>query len=276
MKEMAAFIDTQSGGPGKGWLQIVYTPEQARQVIGENRLAVVLGVEVDSLGNWRNYDDLDKLSHGGLNQARMLIAQELDWLHELGVRQITPIHLTNNTFGGTAIYMRFLEMANLFVTGERWSVEDRWETGVRYRLDQDSNDAVDDVERTVVVSGRHLRAMHRRTLLDHIPGIRDLYEALEAPRIAGGHANTRGLNRYGEILLEEMMARGMIIDVDHMSEKATDAALALAETHHYPVICSHAWFRDLLFSAQVEFDTVKHEHYRILPVIFRRRTCACF
>ena len=30
-----------------------------------------------------------------------------------------------------------------------------------------------------------------------------------------------------EKLIEEMMARGMMIDVDHMSEKATDAALAL-------------------------------------------------
>jgi microsomal dipeptidase-like Zn-dependent dipeptidase len=261
MKEMAAFIDSQSGGPGKGWLQIVYSPEQARQVISENRLAVVLGMEVDSLGNWRNFDDLDKLCHGDLNQARMLIAQELDWLYDLGIRQITPIHLTNNAFGGTAIYMRFLEMLNLFVTGEPWSVEDRWDTGVRYRLDQDSNDAVDDIERTVVVSGHHLRPMHRRTLLDHIPGIRDLYQALEAPKVSGGHANARGLNHYGEVLLEELMARGMIIDVDHMSEKATDAALALAESNHYPMICSHAWFRDLLFSAHVEFDTVKHEHY---------------
>ena len=60
----------------------------------------------------------------------------------------------------------------------------------------------------------------------------------------------RGLNHYGRILLEEMMARGIIIDVDHMSEKATDAALAMAEEHHYPVICSHSWFRDLLYSAQ--------------------------
>ena len=51
-------------------------------------------------------------------------------------------------------------------------------------------------------------------------------------RLRGGHANTRGLNRYGEVLLEEMMARGMIIDVDHMSEKATDAALTMAEEHH--------------------------------------------
>ena len=27
------------------------------------------------------------------------------------------------------------------------------------------------------------------------------------------------------------MKRGMIIDIDHMSEKATDAALTLAEAH---------------------------------------------
>jgi microsomal dipeptidase-like Zn-dependent dipeptidase len=261
MKEMTAYIDAQSGGPGKGWMQIVYTPEQARQVIGENKLAVVLGVEVDSLGNWRNFDDLDKQCHGDINQARQLISQELDWLYGLGIRQITPIHLTNNAFGGTAIYLRFLEMANIFVTGDPWTVEDRWETGVRYRLDQDTSDAVDDLERTVVVSGRHLRGMHRRTLLDHIPGIRDLYEAFDAPKIRGGHANARGLNHYGEILLEELMAHGIIIDFDHMSEKTTDSALAIAEAHQYPVICSHAWFRDLLFSAQLEFDPVRHEHY---------------
>jgi len=261
MKEMAAFIDAQSGGPGKGWLQIVYSPEQARQVIGENRLAVILGVEVDSLGNWRNFDDLDKLCHSDIDQARVLIAQELDWLHGLGIRQITPIHLTNNAFGGTAIYLRFLEVSNIFVTGERWSVEDRWETGVRYRLDKDGEDAFDDFERTVAVSGRRLRGMHRSTLIDHIPGIRDLYEAIEAPKVPGGHANIRGLNCYGEVLLEELMKRGMIIDVDHMSEKTTDAALAIAEAHHYPVICSHTWFRDLLFSGQEEFDGVKHERY---------------
>ncbi len=261
MKEMAAFVNAQSGGPGKGWLQIVYSPEEARQVISHNQLAVILGVEVDSLGNWRRVEDLEKLCRGDLNLAREVIGQELDWLHGLGVRQITPIHLINNAFGGTAIYLRFLETVNLFVTGERWSVEDAWKTGVRYRLDHDGADLVDDAERTVAVSGRHLRAMHRRTLLDHIPGVRDLFEAVEAPRVRGGHANTRGLNQYGRILLEEMMKRGMIIDVDHMSEKTTDAALTLAEENSYPVICSHTWFRDLLFSAQIEFDPRRHEHY---------------
>jgi microsomal dipeptidase-like Zn-dependent dipeptidase len=261
MKAMAAFIDTQGGGPGKGWLQIVYTPEEARKVVGQNRLAVILGVEVDSLGNWRRVEDLEKLCRGDLKLAREVIGQELDWLYGLGVRQITPIHLINNAFGGTAIYLRFLETVNLFVTGERWSVEDAWETGVRYRLDHDGADLVDDAERTVAVSGRHVRAMHRRTLLDHIPGVRDMYEAILAPRIRGGHANTKGLNQYGEILLEEMMKRGIIIDVDHMSEKSTETALTMAEQNSYPVICSHTWFRDLLFSGQIEFDPKKREHY---------------
>jgi hypothetical protein len=46
-----------------------------------------------------------------------------------------------------------------------------------------------------------------------------------------------------------------------MSEKTTDAALTLAEKRDYPVICSHTWFRDLLFSADEEFDHVRHESY---------------
>ena len=261
MKEMEAFVEKQSGGPGHGWLQIVYSPEEARKVIGENRLAVTLGVEVNSLGNWRNFDDLEKQCRGDLQKARELIGKELDWLYGLGVRQITPIHLTNNAFGGTAIYLRFLETVNVFVTGERWSVDDAWDTGVRYRLDHDGVDLIDEIERTIAVSGRRLRAMHRRTLLDHIPGIRDMYEAVEAPKTGGGHANVRGLNKYGRILLDEMMKRGIIIDVDHMSEKSTDEALTIAEQHHYPVICSHAWFRDLLYSASTEFHSQEQDQY---------------
>ena len=53
----------------------------------------------------------------------------------------------------------------------------------------------------------------------------------------------------------------MIIDVDHMSEKATETALALAETYRYPVICSHTWFRDLLYSADVEYAEDQQELY---------------
>ena len=253
MKKMAAWVEEQAGGPGRGWLQIVYSPEEARQVIGENRLAIVLGVEVDSLGNWRRQEDLEQLSGGDPDEARRIIGDELDWLYGLGIRQITPIHLTNNAFGGTAIYMRFLETVNMFVTGERWEVEDRWDTGVRYRLDHDDEDLTEDVARAVAVMGRK-RTINRKSLVDHIPGIGGLFEALRAPSLRGGHANVRGLSPFGVILIEELMARGMLIDVDHMSEKSLDAALAMAEAIDYPVMCSHTWFRDLLYSSDADMD----------------------
>ena len=265
MKRFVVDLDQQAGGPGQGWLQIAYSADEARTIVKANKLAVVLGVEVDSLGNWRRLEDLEKECDGDLDRARLLIGQELDWLHDLGIRQITPIHLTDNAFGGTAVYLRILDILNVFVTGRHYEVENGFNTGVRYRLDHDGDDVFDDVERAVVASGESLSpskpVVTRQALIHQVPAVRDLFEAIEEPKVGGGHANTRGLNQYGLILLQEMMRRGMIIDIDHMSQKATDAALDLAEHHEYPVISSHCWFRDLAFSSDVEFDRRDPQHY---------------
>src|SRR5690606_33752610 len=45
MRELEAYIDGLSGGPGKGWFRIVRSSAEAREVIEKGRLAVVLGVE---------------------------------------------------------------------------------------------------------------------------------------------------------------------------------------------------------------------------------------
>lgn len=257
MKEMVQWLDGQAGGVGQGWMQIAYTPEDARRIIAENKLAIVLGVEVDSLGNWRKAGDIERESGGDLEKARQMIAAELDWLYGMGVRQITPVHLTNNAFGGTAIYMRFLEISNRFVTGEGYEVEDARDSGIRYRLDRDGADAVDSAERTAAMAKARIpsaRGMNHGSLIDHVPGVRDVVMATEAPKDLGAHANQRTLNLFGQMLLEEMMKRGMLIDIDHMSQKTLDAALDLAEAHGYPVMSSHAWFRDLQFFSVQEFE----------------------
>ena len=80
MKAMAEWVEQHDGGPGRAWMQIVYSPEEARQVIAENRMAVVLGVEVDSLGNWRRPEDLEELSGGDIDKARAIIRDEIEWL----------------------------------------------------------------------------------------------------------------------------------------------------------------------------------------------------
>jgi microsomal dipeptidase-like Zn-dependent dipeptidase len=263
MKKMVQFIDESCGGPGKGWMQIVYSPADARRIISENRLAIVLGVEVDSLGNWRRLEDLDQAAQADLEQARRLIAAELDWLCDLGVRQITPIHLTDNAFGGTAIYMRFLEVLNVIVTGRHYETEDGWDSGIRYRLEYDGG-LVGGVQRAVAGSGPKLSpqpAMNRRSLMYDMRGAGEMGKST-APALQGrSHANVRGLSVYGVILLEEMRARGMIIDVDHMSQKSLDTTLGLMESVDYPVICSHTWFRDLAFTGTEEFDPDRPERY---------------
>jgi microsomal dipeptidase-like Zn-dependent dipeptidase len=88
-KQMEAYIDEQNGGPGQGWYRIVYSPQQARDVINAGKLAVVLGVEVDNLFGHRSHSPAEILT-------------QVERYYALGVRHIFPIHFANNAFGGTA------------------------------------------------------------------------------------------------------------------------------------------------------------------------------
>lgn len=59
MKATVADLDRMAGGPGQGWMQMAYTADEARAIVKANKLAVILGMEVDSLGNWRRLEDLE-------------------------------------------------------------------------------------------------------------------------------------------------------------------------------------------------------------------------
>jgi microsomal dipeptidase-like Zn-dependent dipeptidase len=96
------------------FIEVAYTPADARRIIGANKLAVVLGVEVDSLGNWGRESDVadDEEVRGYLRH-----------LHDdLGVRHIFPIHLANNAFGGTAVYNELFNVLNQHLRGEYLTV----------------------------------------------------------------------------------------------------------------------------------------------------------
>ena len=45
MREFEDYIDAQYGGPGAGWYRIVTNPFEARKVINQGKLAVVMGIE---------------------------------------------------------------------------------------------------------------------------------------------------------------------------------------------------------------------------------------
>jgi microsomal dipeptidase-like Zn-dependent dipeptidase len=91
-KDMEASIDQQSGGAGRGWFRIAYTPQQARQIILDGKLAVVLGIEVDKLFNC------------GMGQCdSATVSTKLAEYYNKGVRHLYPVHFADNAFGGYAL-----------------------------------------------------------------------------------------------------------------------------------------------------------------------------
>ena len=57
--------------------------------------------------------------------------------------------------------------------------------------------------------------------------------------------NTRGLTPAGTSLLNKLMDRGMMIDIDHMSAKGIDETLTLAEQRQYPLFVGHGLFNEV-------------------------------
>jgi microsomal dipeptidase-like Zn-dependent dipeptidase len=71
---------------GSGWYRIAYSPQQARQIIRDGKMAVVLGIEVDSLFNC-------KFGRPCLKEYR---EEQLRKYYNLGVRHLFPIHHYDN------------------------------------------------------------------------------------------------------------------------------------------------------------------------------------
>lgn len=89
-----SFVDAQCGHPGCGWFRIVTSPADARRVMSDGKLAVVLGIEVD------NPIDCDRNNAGCTPDA---IRQRLDDAYACGIRHMFPIHFRTNAFGGGAL-----------------------------------------------------------------------------------------------------------------------------------------------------------------------------
>ncbi len=212
--ELQDFIDAQAGGPGRGWFRVVRSPAEARQVIAGGKLAVILGVETSEPFGCRQ-------TLGVPHCTRAQIDRGLDEMYALGVRSMFVCHKYDNALCG----VRFdsgtqgviVNLGNFLSTGRFWTA--RTCTGPEH-------------DNTIEKAGAIPPPLDR--LLPRGVGL-PLYPP--AP-----HCNTRGLTGLGEHMIRGMMARGMIVEIDHMSVKAADQALDLLEAEGYAgVVSSHSW-----------------------------------
>ncbi|HQR36135.1 MAG TPA: membrane dipeptidase, partial [Blastocatellia bacterium] len=203
------------------WMEVALTPDDAKRIITGNKLAVVLAVEVEALGNWVRESDC----------SNEQVSMELRRLFGMGVRMITPIHLINNAFGGTEIKGEVFNILNRFMRGEGdyFEVESGLAEGIEFRLGEEGEEDLVKWFKGVgnVISGK------------------GFYQPPAYDQTMPGHINKRGLTDRGKFLVEEMMRLGMLIDVDHMSTKSINDTLTIAERYRYPVVSTHTSFRDL-------------------------------
>lgn len=214
----------------KDFMEIARSPADLRRIVGAGKLAVVLGVELDAIGNFHK-----------IKPTQAQIAAELDRLRTKGVRYIFPVHLIDNPFGGTAIYENLFNTSNYREFGSFWSV--RCHSNGPY---PSSVPLENRIQHKVVHQGYDAAIHFVKTVKLGIDANR--YPSPPPTCSPGvGHANARGLTPEGEIAIREMMKRGMLIDVDHMSELTMDRAIAIAESipgGGYPVVAGHTNIRN--------------------------------
>jgi microsomal dipeptidase-like Zn-dependent dipeptidase len=229
IRQLENYIDAQWGGPGKGWFRIVTSPFEARRVINEGKLAVVLGIEVSQLFNCNVYNDVPQC---GVDD----VDRQLEEFHALGIRDMELINKFDNAFGGVA--------GDAGITGVVVNAGNKLETGKFWQLQPCSGH--------VHADGTIHEHVHDRTPFS-LPGIaRDsligngllalLPPGLLPVYTEGPQCNARGLTPLGEHLVRRMIEKRMIIDPDHLSVAARNGVLALLEAAGYSgVVSSHSW-----------------------------------
>lgn len=214
---MQDYVDAQSGGAGKGWFRIATTPAQVRAIAAQGKLAVVVGVENSELFGCREINDAPQCTRADIDAG-------LDELRAMGVSGLYPVHKFDNAFGGTrfdsGVTGAAVNVGNLLSTGHWWQA-----TSCAGPSDNEQPLVSDDFAELLKLGPLNLPA---GTLLPVYP--------------SGQICNTRGLTGLGRYLIEQVMARGMIIHIDHMGVKTAQAVLDMAEAAGYPGVASvHTW-----------------------------------
>lgn len=234
--DMQDYVDAQEGGPGKGWFRIVKSPEEARVVINDGKLAVIPGVEFANIFNCKLVFNPDGSETSGCDKAE--IDRQIDVLYRLGVRQLYPFHDVNSSLGGTGIFSPLTMNLIGF-----WGTHQFWKT-------KDCPD-VPYLSQNTPYKGNN--GYQGGALMTTVPGIGNDPITSLLIQVANGslglplypadrrQCNARGLTELGRYALQQIMKKKFIIDIDHASLdiKQDIIEMAKAQSPQYPLNSLH-------------------------------------
>src|SRR5690606_20074516 len=108
----------------KDFMEIAYSAADVRRIVGNNKLAVILGMEVDKIGNF---------GKPGVTTNANTVRAEIRRLYAKGIRYAFPIHLIDNSFGGAAVYSMLFNFANKHGNGYHYRVTSSKDPKLKYR-----------------------------------------------------------------------------------------------------------------------------------------------
>jgi microsomal dipeptidase-like Zn-dependent dipeptidase len=217
LRALQSYVDAQSGGPRKGWFRLVYSPRQARRAIKRGQMAVLIGVESSDLFGCSEYRGEPQCTRADVDRGIRLFKR---W----GIRSLFVAHWVNNAFAGAALEGGaqgiFINAMNALQTGRYFQTEPCPEPGQGEE---------------VFFSLALVEAFQPA-----FPALAPLFGLGAAPVYPPGRqCNSKGLTDLGEYLIKRLIENHMLIEVDHLSEKARLQVLAIAEGEHYPLVSSH-------------------------------------
>ncbi len=194
-----------------GFMEIALSAADARRIVSQGKMAVVLGLEFDTL----TPREIERL------------------VDEDGVRFVTPIHFVDNEIGGSAAYEVMFSLLNgvIGVNGQPQSFAEQ--PTLDFFLGNEFGESQD------TINGLTRSALGWSPIGEDCPPT-----ARSAGRLGcSGRGNARGLQPAGAALIDRLMRRGVMVDLAHMSARSQDEALTRAETLRMPVFNSHTGMR---------------------------------
>jgi microsomal dipeptidase-like Zn-dependent dipeptidase len=251
------------------FMEIAYSPAELRDIVRRNKLAVVLGTEIDNPG------DLYRMLLPGYDAKTLspalenIVGTELERQYCEGIRYQFLVHLVDNAFGGTGVYNDMFNVSNKFTSLLPLIVDNPVPSGAVFDVEGASDPLVDfrlsaplGLPSSIVsmISGA-VKKVELDPFLSMFLNSQGEYRILKSyfltpdPRLdkyatiatGKGHQNKKGLTELGQAALKKLMDMGTMIDVDHMSAKAATAALGIADSRvpKYPLNSGHNGFRQV-------------------------------
>jgi len=234
---MQDYIDAQEGGPGEGWFRIVKSPEEAREIIHAGKMAVVLGIETSNL-----FDCFLTPPDGFPACTEEYVADRLDDYYDRGVRVLFPVHKYDNAFSAGDGSKGFIELGNFLQTGHfgHFTTECDDEIPGGFDSGRMTFPGLNRPRENYVETAPNDFTRFYDNLIGSLgSNLGLLINPPPPPPGDGEHCQKFGMTPIGEFLIERMMEKGMLLEVDHLPRKSYRRAFEMLNENDYPAIGSH-------------------------------------